>query len=119
MIIEVVIFFIWIGIFLLMGAGVAWSVRRKHGTLGANFRKGFLICLAVAIIGPVVVHGIQVVARREAHRESLEQKTVNGGTGPSSPAGGAVPPGDTARPGSIIPGGNPANNTAVKDTTKK
>jgi len=100
MIIFPLIFFIWVAIFLIMGGGVAYSVRRRHGALGPNFRKGFLICLAVAIIGPLVVHGIQVAARREAHRETLEQKTVHGGTGSTSPPAAqfrpVTPPGPAA-----------------------
>lgn len=117
MIIFPLIFFGWIILFFIMGGVIAWGQRRKHGRLSANFRKGFLLCLAVAIVGPLLVHGIQVAARKEAYRESLEQKPVNGGTGPTSPSGGAVPPGDSARPGSVIPGAGPANNTAVKDST--
>jgi len=117
MVIFPLFFFIWVILFLVMGGGVAWSVRRKHGTLGANFRKGFLICLAIAIVGPLIFRAVQVAARKQARKESLEQKPVHGGTGSSSPSGGAVPPGDSARPGSILPGAGPTNNTSVKDTS--
>jgi hypothetical protein len=119
MIIEVVIFFIWVILFLVMGGGVAMSVRKKQGRITRRFWNRFLIGLCLAIFVPLVFHWVHIAAQREAHRESVEQKPVNGGTGPSSPSGGAVPPGDSARPGSVIPGAAPANNTGVKDTTAK
>ena len=81
-------------------------------------RNWLLLCIIVAILSPVVVHWIQAGAHRESRRESMEQTEVKGGTGGMTPSGGAVAPGDTARPGGVN-SMQPANNNEIKDTSNK
>src|ERR1700754_685105 len=81
-------------------------------------RNWFLLCILVAILSPLLVHWIQSGARKVNYQEAIERKPVQGGDGGTSPSGGAVAPGDTARPGSINPMG-PTNKNAVKDTSYK
>ena len=120
MVIEVVLFFLFVLLFVVVGGVIAWMMRRKRRTetevrTGWPLRNWIVMIVVLAIFVPLVYHWVHVAAQKEAHRESLEQKAVNGGTGSSSPAGGAVPPGDSARPGSVVPGATPVNNVATKD----
>jgi len=128
MVIDNVIWFIWVIVFLSIGVAVAFSGRHKGEYAGADNVKNeellsfpqrhwFLIVIVVAILSPVVFSWVQAAARHRAHQQSTEQPTVHGGSGGSTPMGGAVPPGDTAQPGSVVPGANPATSNGTKDTS--
>lgn len=79
-------------------------------------RHWLLLCILVAILSPLVVHWVQGAANKKNYQQSLEQRTVQGGNGGSSPSGGAVAPGDTPRSGSVNPMASPSVHT---DTTNK
>jgi hypothetical protein len=80
-------------------------------------RHWLLLCILVAILSPLVVHWIQGAVDKKNYGESLEQRTVQGGMGGSTPSGGAVAPGDTSRPGGVNPMASPSVHTTTKDTT--
>jgi len=88
---------------------------------GLNFaeRHWLLIAIFVAILSPLVVHWVQAAAHRESYHESMDQKPLNGGVGATSPSGGAVAPGDTARPGSVTPMTPSVHNSTGDSTIRK
>jgi hypothetical protein len=81
-------------------------------------RYWLLLCILVAIFSPFVVQWINAEARHIVYKQAIEHPSVNGGSGGSSPSGGAVAPGDTSRPGSVNPMG-PSVHTATKDSVRK
>ncbi|SRR6185437_14636595 len=95
--------------------------RNSAAESGLTFpeRHWLLLCILVAILSPLVVHWIQGTVDKKNYEQSLEQRTVQGGVGGSTPSGGAVAPGDTARPGSVNPMASPSVHTTTKDTTYK
>lgn len=81
-------------------------------------RNWLLLCIIVAILSPLLVHSVRTLAHKHRYEEAIQQKSVKGGDGATSPSGGAVAPGDTARPGSVNPMGA-TNKDEVKDTSYK
>lgn len=80
-------------------------------------RYWLLLCVLAAIFSPLIVGWLNAEAHHRMYKEATEQRPVNGGSGGSTPSGGAVAPGDTARPGSVNPM-TPAVHTSA-DTTSK
>lgn len=93
--------------------------RNTAAESGLTFpeRHWLLLCILVAILSPLVVYWIKGTIDRKNYNQSLEQRTVQGGMGGSTPSGGAVAPGDTARPGSVNPMASPSVHTTTMDTT--
>lgn len=94
------------------------ATTQNDGGLTFPERHWLLLCILMAIFSPLAVHWISAAAHRESYRQSMDQKTVNGGVGGSSPSGGAVAPGDTARPGSVNPMA-PSVHSSDKDSSNK
>jgi hypothetical protein len=78
-------------------------------------RYWLLLCILVAIFSPIFVGWLNDAAHHTAYLQSIEARRVQGGSGGSSPSGGAVAPGDTSRPGSVNPMG-PAVHTPANDS---
>lgn len=64
-------------------------------------RYWLLLCIFAAIFSPICVGWLNAAAHHMRYKEAIEQHTVSGGSGGSSPSGGAVAPGDSSRPGAI------------------
>jgi hypothetical protein len=82
MIIEVVAFFIWVFLVLVIGA-IATIRRRKKRTLqgvdnisvGLTFpqRNWLPLCLMVALISPLLVTGFKAVTRKKTENVSVDR----------------------------------------------
>ncbi len=82
MIIEVVVFFIWVFIVIIAGAFIVLGKRRrnKHQAVenidpGLSFpqRNWLLLCLLIAVVSPLLVSGISTLAHRRMHAVSTQQ----------------------------------------------
>ncbi|MBS1602919.1 MAG: hypothetical protein JST42_09640 [Bacteroidetes bacterium] len=78
--------------------------------IGLHFR--------VAIFSPIFVGWLNNAAHHTAYVQAIEAERVHGGSGGSSPSGGAVAPGDSSRPGSVNPMG-PSVHTPETDSVGK
>ena len=85
MVIEVVIFFIWIFFVLLVGGIAILLKRRRQGLQGTDNvnaltfpqRHWLPICLAVAVISPLIVNGFKAVTHKSPHEEPVIQNSAN------------------------------------------
>ncbi|HET6255999.1 MAG TPA: hypothetical protein VFE32_18125 [Puia sp.] len=107
MVIEVVIFFAWVFLVVVIGGVISWTVQRRRQlklqstenvenerALSFPQRHWLLLCVAVAIISPLLVNGISAEAHHKLHRQS--NGSPNGVTGvnpprPDSSASGSLP----------------------------
>jgi hypothetical protein len=94
------------------------SVNSSNDRLSFPQRYWLLLCIVVAIVSPILVNSLQVLAHRTSYNQAMNQKPVQGGNGGLSPSGGAVAPGDTSRPGSVNAMGASANRE-TKNTSYK
>lgn len=81
MIIEVVIFFIWIFVVLLVGAIVTFRRKRQRlqGTDNVTTKLSFPqrnwlpLCIIVALVSPLAVTGFKAVTHKKAQKVSVER----------------------------------------------
>lgn len=110
MIIDNLVFFIWVIVFVSIGVAVAFSGRHKaeyapadnvrnEDLLSFPQRHWFLIVVVVAILSPLVFSWVQAAARHRSHQQSVEQ--------PGYPAAGNAATGS----------GNAATDSGTKDTS--
>jgi hypothetical protein len=94
------------------------AVDTANERLSLPQRYWLLLCILVAIFSPLVVQWLNAEAHNIAYKQATEHPAVSGGSGGTSPSGGAVAPGDTSRPGSVNPMGSSAH-TSTNDSVSK
>lgn len=92
MIIEVLIFFSFVILFLVVGALVALSARRRRrnvgrspeqarnvGEFGFLRRNWFLVVLIILILNPLTIHWMRAAAHKKNYKEQLRNADNAGG----------------------------------------
>lgn len=69
-------------------------------------RNWFLLCILVAIISPIVVHYLQIGARRESYKQSVDIRTSDSSKN-----------NDTSNKVAVPPSTNPTPNKSKDSTT--
>lgn len=103
MIIEVLIFFSFVILFLVVGALVALSARRRRrnlrrspeearnvGEFGFLRRNWFLVVLLILILNPLTIHLMRAAAHKKNYREQLRNPD-NAGAGDTGRNSAAYP----------------------------
>jgi len=84
------------------------SVNSSNDRLSFPQRYWLLLCIAVAILSPILVNSLQALAHKSSYNQAMDRKPVQGASGSLSPSGGAVAQGDTS-----------SANRETKDTSYK
>jgi len=92
MIIEVLIFFSFVILFVLVGAGIALSARRRRRNIGQSpeearnvsevgflRRNWFLVVLLILAINPLTLYWMRSAAHRKNYKEQVRNAGKPGG----------------------------------------